>query len=116
MFLNEENVTPKLRRMRVKPNKSNMWYLDNRASNHMMGQKDKFQELNRSIQGSVRFDDGSRVRIKGRGTIVFLCKNVEHRILRDVYYIPSLCTNIISLGQLADGGDRIVVTPTNQNG
>jgi hypothetical protein len=39
-------------------------------------------------------------RIKGRGSILFLCKNGEHQSFDDVYYIPWLTTNIVSVGQL----------------
>ena len=38
------------------------------------------------------------VNIKGRGTILFACADGEHRALTDVYYIPQLRSNIVSLG------------------
>lgn len=98
VFLNEENVNPRLRSERKKPYHTKVWYLDNGASNHMSGDQSKFQSLNESIKGSVKFGDGSRVQIEGKGTIVFQCKNGEKRKLREVYYIPRLCSNIISLG------------------
>jgi hypothetical protein len=31
--------------------KENMWYLDNEASNHMCGDKNKFIELDETIRG-----------------------------------------------------------------
>ena len=34
------------------------------------------------------------------GTILFQCRNGEYLVLSDVYYIPRLCSNIVSLGQL----------------
>ena len=37
--------------------------------------------------------------IKGKVSIQLNCKNIEKRLLPEVYYIPSLCNNIISLGQ-----------------
>lgn len=75
-----------------------MWYLDTGASNHMTGDEDKFQNLDRKIQGVVKFGNESKVRIKGKGSILLQCKNGEERKLEDVYYIPDLCSNIISLG------------------
>lgn len=57
----------------------------------------------------VSFGDGSNVKIEGKGTVTFMCKNGETRTLDDVYYIPTLRNNIISLGQLAEDGNRIVI-------
>ena len=49
------------------------WYLDSGASNHMMGSKKTFSELNGNVTGTVKFGDGSRVAIRGRDTIIFMC-------------------------------------------
>jgi hypothetical protein len=46
--------------------KENIWYLDNRASNHICGDKDKFMELNEAIRGNVTFANHSKVAIKGK--------------------------------------------------
>ena len=54
----------------------------------MMGSKEAFSELNGNVTGTVKFGDGSRVAIQGRGTIIFKCQNGEHHTLTDVYYIP----------------------------
>ncbi|GJT77790.1 hypothetical protein Tco_1044515 [Tanacetum coccineum] len=79
------------------------------ASNHMTGDKDKLCDLNEIVQGSVKFRNESKVRIEGKGSIVFQCKNGEYQKVDEVYYIPDLCSNIISLGQLAEGGDEIKI-------
>ena len=64
------------------------WYLDSGACNHMTGSKAAFSELDDDMTGTVKFGDGSRVMIRGHGTIIFRCQNDEHRALTDVYYIP----------------------------
>lgn len=61
------------------------------------------------MSGKVKFGDGSTVCIKGKGTVVFQCKNGEERTLSEVYYIPNLCNNIISLGQLSEIGNKVVL-------
>lgn len=55
-------------------------------------------ELDPAVCGTVRFDDGSLVNIEGRVTVLFVCKSSEHRVLTEVYYIPCLTANIISIG------------------
>ena len=47
------------------------WYLDSGARNHMTGSKAAFSELDDDVTGTVKFGDGSRVAIQGRGTIIF---------------------------------------------
>ncbi|WOG86064.1 hypothetical protein DCAR_0205261 [Daucus carota subsp. sativus] len=111
VLLNNEEVKPKLVASgHEKVGESNIWYSDNGASNHMTGHKSKFNVLNEEISGNVRFGDGSTIKIEGKGTIKFRCKNGEERTLYDVYYIPTLCNNIISLGQLSEGGNKIVIS------
>ena len=110
LLVNEDKVTPKLTKAgQDKQVESNLWYLDNGASNHMTGQRSKFRDLDEKITGQVKFGDGSMVRIKGKGSISFKCKTGEERLLKEVYYIPSLCNNIISLGQLSEEGDKITL-------
>ena len=102
VFLNEENVMPK----KLELNKTNdvNWYLDNGASNHMTGEKTFFSELNESIKGRVKFGDGSCVKIDGKGSIIFEAKRGEQKLLTDIYYIPELRSNILSLGQATEQG------------
>ena len=73
---------------RVGTDQEQSWYLDSGASNHMTGSKDSFFELDGDVTGMMKFDDGSRVAIQGRDTIIFRCQNGEHHALTDVYYIP----------------------------
>lgn len=75
----------------------------------MTGEKNKFNKLDENITGQVHFGDGSTVLIRGKGSVLLKCKNGEQRLLHEVYFIPSLRSNIISLGQLAEEGSKIVL-------
>lgn len=46
----------------------------------------------------------SRIDIRGKGSILFCSKDGENKVLADVYYIPDLRSNIISLGQATESG------------
>jgi len=48
---------------RVGDEQEQRWYLDSGASNHMMGSKEAFSELDGNVIGMVTFGDGSRVAI-----------------------------------------------------
>ncbi|XP_074328242.1 uncharacterized protein LOC141666145 [Apium graveolens] len=108
ILLKEEAVMPKLNDKMEEQNELQIWYLDNGASNHMMGRRGKFKDLDENVFGNVRFGDGSIVHIKGRGVVSFKCKNGEEKMLNVVYYIPFLYNNIISLGQLSEDKNKIV--------
>lgn len=108
--LDENRVTLSLlTKNETKVSETKLWYLDNGASNHMTGFRSKFTELDEKITGQVRFGDGSSVKIEGKGTVMFVCKNGEEFALHEVYYIPSLQTNIVSIGQLSEEGNRVVI-------
>ena len=83
------------------------WVLDTGATNHMTGSRTVFTELDTTVVGTVRFRDDSVARIEGKGAIVFLCKNGEHRSFAGAYYIPGLMMNIVSIGQLDEAGYNI---------
>jgi hypothetical protein len=75
----------------------------------MTADKAQFFELNLSVRETVRFGDGRTVGIEGRGTVLFELKDGGHKVLTNVYYIPWLKSNIISLGHLAERGCEIVL-------
>ncbi|KAK1435293.1 hypothetical protein QVD17_01054 [Tagetes erecta] len=107
VFLNEDNVDPK--KYELDSGETNTWILDNGASNHMTGNRDWFTSLDKSTTGRVRFGDDSKVDIEGRGAVILKSKNGQQRVLKDVYYIPSLRSNLISLGQLDEAGYKITM-------
>jgi hypothetical protein len=58
VLLHEDKVVPKIKGTREKA-----WYLDTGASNHMTGCIEKFTAIDTTITGSVKFRDGSTVKI-----------------------------------------------------
>ncbi|XP_066320065.1 uncharacterized protein [Miscanthus floridulus] len=85
------------------------WILDTGATNHMTGERSAFFDIDINVHGTIRFGDGSVVEIEGRGTILFSCKTGEHQRLADVYLIPKLTANIISLGQLDEDQYKVLI-------
>ncbi|GKC52442.1 uncharacterized mitochondrial protein-like protein [Tanacetum coccineum] len=66
-------------------------------------------ESNIDDEDDVWFGDGSCVSINGKGSILFQGKNGEQKLLKDVYYIPALRSNVISLGQATISGYDISI-------
>jgi len=72
--------------------------LDTGATNHMTGCGASLTNMDESIRGAVRFGEGSKVEICEIGVVTIASKNHDHKVLSEVYYIPSLKCNIVSLG------------------
>jgi transposase InsO family protein len=85
------------------------WYLDTSAMNHMTGRGNVLSELDRAMQGTVKFKDGSIINIYGKGTIIFSGHHGEHKVLTGVYWIPRLKNSIISIGQMDEGGTHVLI-------
>ena len=98
LTLNVVKVCPKLHYTSDGVSYGDVWYLDNGASNHMTGDREKFREIDTTIASSVTFGDGSTVEIKGKGSVVFEGQLGDQWVLYDVYYIPKLKSNLVSLG------------------
>ncbi|PRQ23286.1 putative RNA-directed DNA polymerase [Rosa chinensis] len=80
------------------------WYLDTGCSNHMSGHKELFVELNESIRSEITFGNASRMPVKGKGKISIQLKNGMYNTISDVYYVPGLSHNLLSVGKLSEKG------------
>jgi transposase InsO family protein len=85
------------------------WYLDTGVMNHMTGRSNVFSELDRAVQRTIKFRDGSVINICGKGTIIFSGRHDEHKVLMGVYWIPYLKNSIISIGQMDEGGTCVLI-------
>jgi len=81
-----------------------VWVLDTGASNHMTSTREALNQLDEAVSGTVRFGDGSCVEIRGLGSVIMEGRDQQHKVLTNIYYIPKLKSNIISLGQLEEAG------------
>ena len=69
----------------------------------------------------VRFGDDSRIEIKVKGSVWFLLRDGGKKVLNNVYFIPGLKSNIISLGQATEVGCEVrtkdeILTLYDRNG
>ncbi|XP_048128417.1 uncharacterized protein LOC125312842 [Rhodamnia argentea] len=88
---------------------SNPWYIDTGCSNHKFGDKKAFSALDESFRTSVKFGDDSTVPVKGKWTLAIVPKGTSVQMIKEVFYVPELKTNLLSVGQLQEKGYEITL-------
>ena len=82
---------------------SKIWYIDSGASAHMSSVRECFSELNeRGVSMEVELGDDRIVRAMGRGTVSFQRESRPPLRFRDVYYVPGLQKNLLSVSTIED--------------
>jgi hypothetical protein len=83
------------------------WYLDSGCSNHMIGTKNCLFDFDDTFRESVKLGNDSKMAVMGKRNVKL---NIEGRIhvITDVYYLPGLSNNLLSIGQLQQKGLTIV--------
>lgn len=77
------------------------WFLDSGCSNHMCGRKELFSHLDETFRKSVKLGNNYSLCVMCKGQIHITINNVT-QILTEVFYVPDLCNNLLSIGQLQE--------------
>lgn len=85
-----------------------VWFLDSGCSNHMTGEKSWFTELKEDFKHSVRLGNNSRLAVEGKGNIRIEVEGIT-QVITDVYYIPNLTSNLLSIGQLQEKKLKFII-------
>jgi hypothetical protein len=81
-----------------------IWFLDSRCSNHMSGNKEWFSELDYQFRHIVKLGNNSKMAVMRNGNARMKVNGITQ-----VYYIPELKNNLLSMGQLQDKGVTIMI-------
>ena len=55
----------------------------------------------------MKLGNDSKVNVNGKGVIIVYAKNGERTTIHDVYYVPSLMCNLLSVGKLLEKEYRV---------
>lgn len=88
--------------------RSDAWFLDSGCSNHMCGGKGIFLDMFDGGRHFVKCGNNSRMSVAGKGSVKLVFNGVGFHI-RDVYYVPELRNNLLSVGQLQEKGLAILI-------
>ncbi|GMP43110.1 hypothetical protein CsSME_00012606 [Camellia sinensis var. sinensis] len=81
----------------------------------MCGKRELFVELDETVQAQVSFGDSSKTPVKERGNILIKLKNGDHDYISNVYYVPAMKNNILSIGQLLEKKNDISMKDCHLN-
>lgn len=86
---------------------NDIWFVDSGFSNHMCGLKDKFKELE-EFHKMVRLKDNKVIQVEGKGIVAVQTSHGKIKLIYDVYFVPNLAHNLLSVGQLMTSGYSIL--------
>jgi len=76
----------------------NLWYLDTGYSNHMIGHREWFVNIDDKVKSKIKFADNSYVTVEGIGKVMIQRKDGQQSFINDALYVPIMKNNLLSLG------------------
>ncbi|KAL5762607.1 hypothetical protein ACOSP7_018871 [Xanthoceras sorbifolium] len=83
---------------------NDIWFLDSGCSNHMSGIKSTFKELDESYKVQVKLGDNKQIQVEGKEMVAIKTGNNGVKFLHNVFFVPSLAHNLLSVGKLITAG------------
>ena len=90
----------------IEEKSEDVWFLDG-CSNHMTGKIALFSMLDQSVKSQVTLGTNNKVYVMGKGEVNVLTRKGEKKTVEDVYYVPGMKCNLLSIGQLFQNGYNV---------
>ena len=74
----------------------------------MCGEKSLFCELDSNFTESVKLGSDSKLAVQGKGKIRFEVNGIVF-VIPEVFYVPDLKNNLLSLGRLQEKGMTVLI-------
>lgn len=88
--------------------KHDIWFNYSGCSNHMCNSQPLFGELDVNHKSEVRLGDNNKAEVEGKGTITIVTSSGTKKVLHDVFFVPNLAHNLLSVGQLVKNGSVVL--------
>jgi hypothetical protein len=79
--------------------RNELWFLDSGCSNHMVGNRNWLFDYDDTFKDSVKLGDDSKMDVVGKGNLKLHIEGYT-QVFTNVYYLPGLKNNLLSIGQL----------------
>ena len=84
------------------------WFIDSGCSNHMCGDRTVFSWLDDSFRQLVRLGNNTRMNVMGKGSVKLHLNEITLTVT-EVYYVPELKNNLLSVGQFQEKDLEILI-------
>eukprot|EP00253_Pinus_taeda_P014079 PITA_14079 len=88
-------------------NNDDIWFLESGCSNHMTGNIALFSDLDQNVKSQVTLGTDSKTSVMGKGEVKIFTKKGEKKTIADVYYVPGMKCNLLSIGQRVQKGCNV---------
>jgi transposase InsO family protein len=88
---------------------SDWWYMDTGCSNHLTGNKLWLIDFDSRRRAKIRCADDKYLNAEGMGNVKVKVKNGKTVLIKDVWYVPGIRSNLMSVGQLIEKGFSVVM-------
>jgi hypothetical protein len=88
--------------------REDVWFIDSGCSNHMTGNKKWFISLDENFSHAVKLGNNARMQVMGQGSVKLRVQG-RTQIVSNVFYVPDLTNNLLSVGQLLEKGLKVVM-------
>ena len=85
-----------------------MWLLDRGCNNHTINNKNLVANLDQFVKTEVKLGTDKTVEVDGKGVVNILTKQGETKEISELYYVPILKHNLLSVGQLTQKGYKVI--------
>jgi RNase H-fold protein (predicted Holliday junction resolvase) len=106
-FNNEDEMMLMAKNEQSNNTKDEIWYLDSGCSNHMIGTKEWMFDFDSNFRETVKLGNNSKMDVMGKGNVK-LCIGGKVLVITNVYYLPGLGSNLLSIGQLQEKSLTVV--------
>ncbi|GAA0176228.1 hypothetical protein LIER_29259 [Lithospermum erythrorhizon] len=87
--------------------KQNSCSIDSGCSNHMCREERMFSTLDKNYTHIVKLGNNDKLQVMGKGNVRFSLKGTSYTIF-EVYFVPDLKSNLLSVGQFQEKGHNLV--------
>ncbi|KAK2385973.1 hypothetical protein QL285_059916 [Trifolium repens] len=90
-------------------NSSEWWYMDTGCSNHLTGNKKWLVDFDSGKSTKIRCADDKYLNAEGMGNVRVILNNGKSALIQNVWYVPGMKSNLMSVGQLIEKGFSVTM-------